>query len=209
MWFYSRWFILFFVLPVFASERFSHVDLWLPKAYQRQYTHLLKAAEKAETDPYCYRLLSGRLIESLSTADHLFFSFRCRTEENTTFSLQVDGKTLVVTNDYAEKKKALEQRKMDREKEKVARLLEEQHHYWDICEEKVKEHLERFDKAKILTKLPPKAISKGKFLVFKVDFDAQSQSRRPIHFIIRCDINEQEEHKLKVKRRRVASKTKV
>jgi hypothetical protein len=101
-------FSILFSAVLEASEHFEGVDLWLPTAYKKQYSTLLDAAEKAKNDRYCFQLLSGGILEAKSTINHMRFNFRCRAEDRKTFSIQVDGNTLAVTNAYAEKQQKIE-----------------------------------------------------------------------------------------------------
>jgi len=107
---YRHWvlFSILFSITLEASERFKGVDLWLPTTYQKQYSTLLDAAEKAKNDPYCFQLLSGRVLEEQSTLDNLQFNFRCRTEDRKTFSIQVDGNSLAMTNTYGDQQRKIE-----------------------------------------------------------------------------------------------------
>ncbi|MGH1486317.1 MAG: hypothetical protein ACRBCI_08845 [Cellvibrionaceae bacterium] len=206
-------FVFFVIMPAFAAERFADVDLWLPKVYQKQYVTLLDAADKAQADPYCHKLLSGRLIESESTLEHMQFHFRCRTEDKKTFSMQIDGKTLVVTNEYAEKQRELEAKKkaaadklqadkdaeQSRMDEEARRELQrEQSRYWSICRKAMKKRLKLFEKVEVLTEIPPDPSIDEKEFTYLVDFDARSPSRKPLYFSIRCDISSLEEYAVDV-----------
>jgi hypothetical protein len=206
-----------FLVKAEASERFKDVDLWLPKTYQNQYVKLLDAADKAKADPYCHKLLSGRLMESKSTLDHLVFHFRCRAENKRSFSIRVDSKTLAVTNEYGEKQRAIEAAKRAEEErieaekaaetvrleqEELEALREEQSHYWKICRTEMKKRLKLFEGIEILSKIPPEPVIDGRVFKYIVDFDAQSQSKRKIHFRIFCEIKGLEEYKVFVKARK-------
>jgi hypothetical protein len=208
---------LLFIPSVFASERFADADLWLPKIYQKQYTVLVEAAEKAQADPYCYKLLSGNLIEHQSTLDHMIFQFRCRTEDNKTFSMQIDAKTFEVTNEYAEKQRELEaQRKAEEdrvqalkdaetqaiEKEKLAELQREQSRYWGICRKAMRKRLKLFEKVEILTEIPPDPLIKDKEFTYLVDFDAKSPSHKQLKFKITCEIRALDDYAVEVSARR-------
>ena len=195
-----------------ASERFKGVDLWLPASYQKQYTKLLDAAEKAREDPYCFQLLSGRLIEAESSQEHMKFTFRCRTEDRLQFSLQVDGNTLVVTNDFARRKKEMEEehgRQLSEEEaallaEELAKKRKEQIHYWKICRQAMRKKIKRFEKVVILTEALPEPTIDGDEFTYLVLFDAQNPQRKLLHFQISCVISGLEDYKIKVKPRKKA-----
>lgn len=206
-------YLLFLGLPTWANEPYKNVDLWLPTAYQEHYDLLYKSAKLADQDPYCDRLLSGRLLESRSTPDKLYFHFRCRASDQSTFSLQIDPQTMVVTNSYGDIKRKLEEEKkakqaqieaekqaeLDREKERERlRLIQIQSQYWGICRKSMKERLKYFQKVSILTKLPPEPLIKEDEFTYSVDFDAVSQTQRAIYFTIQCQISNSNDHQIDV-----------
>ena len=215
---YLRYWIVLITIPAIASEKFADVDLWLPKVYQKQYRVLLNAAEKAESDRYCHKLLSGRLIESESTLDHMKFHFRCRTQDSKTFSMQIDGNTLDVVNEYAEKQRIIEEQKKAEEarlqaekdaevarleQEELDKLREEQSRYWGICRKSMKKRLKLFEQVEVLTPTPPDPMIKGRQFTYLVDFNAKSPARKPLYFTISCEISSLEEHAIDVSRRKL------
>ena len=175
-----------------ASERLQDVDLWLPKAFQKHYMLLVKAAEKAQDDPYCYKLLSGRLMEKQSTLEHMRFHFRCRSEDNKMFWLQIDGNSFAVTNEY----KALASRIEAAKKAQQGR-------YWAVCLPVIEQRLEAFNEAEIIsTDLPPKPIIQGDNLIFSLNFDAKAQSGTPLNFVVHCEISGVDQYKVRIVGRR-------
>jgi len=207
---YRYWVCISLVItfPLYASERFKDVDLWLPKAYQNKYSRLLVAAEKAENDPYCFQLLSGRVLESQSTIDHIQFYFRCRAEDRKTFSLQIDGKSLVVTNDYAEKqlkiaearltaeereaKRVQQQKEANAEKimkESLTIIRREQSQYWTICRKEMRRRLQTFEQVSILTEPLPEPTIQADQFTYTVLFDSLNPAKKTLHFQIVCTIS--------------------
>jgi hypothetical protein len=213
---YSLFLIVIFVQS-HASERHQEVDLWLPKTYQNHFVLLTKAADLVKQDKYCHKLLTGRLMESQSRLDHPVFHFRCRAKNKRSFSVQVDGLTMGLTNEYGEKQRAIEEAKRKEEerlqaiknaeierldKEELEALRQKQSHYWKICRTAMKKRLQRFDKVEIVSAIPPIPNVDGYLFSYSVDFDAQSQSRLPIYFTINCDIQDLEDYTVSVKSRR-------
>ncbi len=125
--------LLYFALvgsAVADQERFKDVDLWLPIAYLEKWGAFFQAADKAKNDPYCRQLLSGRLSESQSSLDHPIFIFRCRAEDRTIYTIQVDGNTMMVTNAYGDQQRKLEEERLAAEAQRLEeerkRLSEEE-----------------------------------------------------------------------------------
>ncbi len=196
-----------------ASERFADVDLWLPKTYQDHYLRLLDAAEKVEKDPYCHRLLSGGMIEGRSTPEHMYFHFRCRAEDRKTFSIEVDGKTLEMTNVYRKQKEAEQRAEEERQRiaaeaekaeadrleaERMAKLRGEQSRYWKICRKAMRKRLKLFDNIKVLTKGIPDPIIEGEKFTYIVLFDAENPRKESLHYKVTCDISSLTSHKVAV-----------
>ncbi len=197
----------------FASERFADVDLWLPKTYQDHYLRLLDAAEKVEKDPYCHRLISGGMIEGRSTQEHMYFHFRCRAEDRKTFSIEVDGKSLEVTNVYKKQKEAEKKAEEERQRlaeeaakaeadrieaERLAKLRSEQSRYWKICRKAMRKRLKLFNNIKVLTKGIPDPIIEGEKFTYIVLFDAENPKKESLHYKVSCDISSLTEHKVAV-----------
>jgi hypothetical protein len=233
------------------SERFAGVDLWLPKVYQDQYMLMLDAAEKAKAAPYCHQLLSGRVVEDRSTIEHLYFHFRCRSDDKTMFSVSVDGKSLAVTNEYGEKRQIIEtQQKAEEarlqaaaekaaadeaeaerlrieeeaeqvrieeerriaeeeaekarlEAERIAEIQRQQSRYWSICRRAMKKRLASFENVVILAESIPEPIIEDEQFTYNVNFDADSQAKKSLHFKIVCTINGPKEYKVNITARKV------
>lgn len=201
-----------------ASERFKGVDLWLPSTYQKQYSKMLEAAEKARSDPYCFQLLSGRILEEKSSVDHMQFYFRCRSESRESFSIQVDGNTLALTNTYAEKQKNKQQaidsenvalkQQQDAEAaravaEQVAARRKEQSQYWQICRKEMRKRLKTFEDVTILTEsLPEPEIQMDQF-TYTVLFDSKSPSKKTLHFQALCTISALDYYSVSIKPRKI------
>ncbi|MGH1439733.1 MAG: hypothetical protein ACRBBR_06455 [Cellvibrionaceae bacterium] len=219
---YWVWFSFFIVGPLHASDRFKGVDLWMPTTYQKQYSKLLDAADKAKDDPYCFQLLSGRVLEAKSTIDHMQFYFRCRTEDRDTFSMQVDGNTLAVTNTYGERKRKIEETRLAEEElkknlvkqlkdaesakmlqEKVAARRKEQSKYWSVCRKEMRKRLKSFDKVSILSDSLPEPEVQADQLIYTVLFDSLSPSRKTLHFKIMCNISALDYFDVVIKPRKV------
>lgn len=217
---YWVWVSFFIAGPLVASERFKGVDLWLPSTYQKHYSKLLGAAEKAKNDPYCFQLLSGRVLESKSTIDHMQFYFRCRAEDRNTFSIQVDGNTLAVTNTYAEQQRKIEEARLADEleanlakhledaetakilAEKVAARRREQSRYWSICRKEMRKRLKTFEKVTILSDSLPEPEVQADQLIYTVLFDSLSQARKTLHFKIVCNISALDYYQVSIKPRK-------
>lgn len=213
-------FILALGLPSLAdaSERFKGVDLWLPTTYQSHYTRFLEAAEKAQNDPYCVQLLSGRLRENASDTEQLLFQFRCRSDDKQMFSIQVDGETLAIENRYGELRKQQEdvieaadkavQKQLDEEEAKrvAAKLAErrrEQSQYWRICRKEMRQRLKPFEGVTILTdSLPEPSIQADQF-TYTVLFDALNPAKKVLHFKVECTISALDYYQVAVKPRKV------
>jgi len=91
----------------------DNASLWLPKAYESHFEKLKHAAIVIKETEKCHRLLSGKLLEGRSKPEHLIFTFRCRTIERYSFSIEFDNNTQQITDPYELR-------------EEQARLLKEQ-----------------------------------------------------------------------------------
>ena len=183
------------------STRFSGVDLWLPKSYQHLYLKLLDAADAAQSDEYCKKLVSGYLLEKKSTNKHPIFEFRCKTQDKKAIKLEVDGLSLAVKNTYMEKVKLMEQQ----EKERKEQLLKEkQKEFWPLCYESIKQRLSYFEGVDIVSSIPPNMdTSNQEKTAFSLSFNAISQAKKPLNYTIRCLVNNEDSSlKLKIKPRK-------
>ncbi len=90
------WLLLFIGLPTQAVEL---EQLWLPKSYLRHLPRLYDAARLVEKYPRCAELLEGTSHLGRATLDHPVFTFKCRNTSGQTFSLMVDGPSLMKVDD--------------------------------------------------------------------------------------------------------------
>jgi len=182
--------------PVYAETKVvDRKKLWLPTSYQYHYHQLEIAAEKVAKEPDCFTILSGTVLESVSTIDHPVFNFRCRTKERRSFAIQVDGKTLKLTHSLKVRQEKLVQEALNaQEKAKNdPKILEarrlEQARYWGICLKELKKKTRLFKGVKVLTELPAKPdIIEDKEFIYTVDFDALSSRNATLKFRTQCII---------------------
>lgn len=90
------WLLLFIGLPAQAVEL---EQLWLPKSYLRHLPRLYDAARLVEKSPRCVELLEGTSHLGRATLEHPVFTFKCRNASGETFSLMVDGPSLMKVDD--------------------------------------------------------------------------------------------------------------
>lgn len=193
--------------PASHAEPFADVDLWLPKSYQKHYIKMIAAAEKAQAEPECYRLLTGRIVESRSSQEQLYFQFRCRTEDRVTFPVQVDGNSLEVVHSFYDRAQILEaKRKAEAEKlaeaEAAAARAAAEARFWKVCKQHIQKRLQAFQGLSVLTEMPPNPSIEGERHTYSVDFDALSPSRTRLMFTANCTISNLEDYKVDVARRR-------
>jgi hypothetical protein len=100
----------------------DNASLWLPKAYESHFEKLKHAAIVIKETEKCHRLLSGKLLEGRSKPEHLIFTFRCRTIERYSFSIEFDNNTQQITDPYELRE---EQAHLLKEQEKQQLLQEE------------------------------------------------------------------------------------
>lgn len=226
------YFSLIFSEFTFASERYKGVDLWLPQAFQHEYTKLLNAADKVKEALYCDEILSGSINESVSTLDHIHFVFKCRTKNRHTFPILVDGNTLALVNEYGDQQLKLEEENRlrkeldDKEKARIeeldvaakqktlneeeARILaenvsqrrREQSQYWQICRHDIRKRLKNFNQVKILSDSLPEPLIQADQFTYTVVFDSLSPSRKILHFQVDCVISALDNYVTKVSPRK-------
>ncbi|WP_347330827.1 hypothetical protein [Marinimicrobium locisalis] len=90
------WATLLLSPPLMAVEL---EQLWVPKSYLRHLPRLYDAARLVEQSPRCKELIEGTTHLGRTTAEHPVFTFKCRNEQNKTFSVMVDGPTLKKVDD--------------------------------------------------------------------------------------------------------------
>lgn len=88
--------LLFIGLPAQSVEL---EQLWLPKSYFRHLPRLYDAARLVEASPRCAELLEGTSHLGRTTLEHPVFTFKCRNASGETFSLMVDGPSLMKVDD--------------------------------------------------------------------------------------------------------------
>lgn len=187
---------IFLSISVYADTKVVDSKiLWLPTSYQYHYHQLEIAAEKAAKEPDCFTIISGTVLESASTVEHPVFNFRCRTKERRSFAIQVDGKTLKLTNSIKVRKEKLAQKAIEEQEQakKDPKIIEarrlEQARYWGICLKELKKKTRLFKGVKVLTELPAKPdIKEDKEFTYTVDFDALSSRNATLRFRIQCVI---------------------
>ena len=74
-------------------------QLWLPKSYLRHLPRLYDAARLVEESPGCEELLEGTSHLGRSALEHPVFTLKCRNPAGRTFSLMVDGPSLMKVDD--------------------------------------------------------------------------------------------------------------
>lgn len=191
----------------FAVDSLPGVELWLPKSYQKHYLKLIEAAKKIQREPECWKLLDGRLREAKSTLDAPVFYFRCRDDARKSFSYEVDMNTMEIFNIHLARQRLIEEKEAQKQAELEAKALivqkKKEKSYWKLCHKAIKQKISSFNQAKIISELPPEALSLDDDTIqFKVDVNGLSLSKKVLRYSARCNISDPESIDVKIKRRK-------
>lgn len=184
------------VIPSLASSP----SLWLPISYQSHEKRLLEAAEKVSNIEECNQLLNGTLDERQSSTSHIIFTFRCRSETREVFIVNVDSKSLSVTNmKEVWRKKAIEEEEK-RKQEKLRKKLAERHQYWAVCEKTLKNRIKSYNTPTIKTSLPPRPdITPDSTFIYLIEFHALSTKKSVLSYLATAVISSLDSCKIEIR----------
>ncbi len=189
--------------PVSANDALlDNANLWLPAYYQSYLGDLKNAAAAVKKTEKCHRLLSGKLIEGRSSLDHLIFSFRCRTQERYSFSVEFDNNTQLISDPYDPFARKKEENRLRKERERVQR-------YKEICTQEMKNRINEFKRPKILkdNNLDSPLVKDG-MTVYKLSFDSMSSKNKTLLYKIECKVISDNDYQIKVSPRAEAMPSK-
>lgn len=204
-----------------ASELgLDNVSLWLPKAYESHYEALKSAASVINETEKCHRLLSGKLLEGKSNPDHLIFTFRCRTIERYSFSVEFDNNTQKITDPYEpfarleeqERLLVVEQERLLKEQEQQVRMqkeLDRKEQEKVLCQKMMYKRIKEFKGPEIIKKSLSGPIAKDNTILYRLFFDSKSSKDKTLFYKVECKIVADNDYQLKVSPRAKAMKSKI
>ena len=166
-------------------------SLWLPTRYQAHFEALKSAALTVKATEKCHHLLSGKLLTSRSSPEHLIFSFRCRTQERYSFSVEFDNNTQLISDPYDPFELKKEQNRLRRERQKAKR-------YKDICQQAMEERIEEFREPVILDINPVGPLVESGRTIYSLSFDSISSKDKTLHYKVQCKIKNDNDYQMKV-----------
>ena len=201
--------ILLFIVSLYSANFASannplldNANLWLPTHYQSYLDDLKNAAAAVKETEKCHRLLSGKLIEGRSSPEHLIFSFRCRTEERYSFSVEFDNYTKLIKDPYDPFALKKEENRLRKERERVQR-------YKEICQQEMKKRIGEFKKPKVLKngKADTPVIKDG-MTIYSLSFDSMSTKNKTLLYKVECRVIGDNDYQIKVSPRAEAMTSK-
>lgn len=202
-----------------ASE-LDNASLWLPKAYESHSAALKSAASVIKETEKCHRLLSGKLLEGKSNPDHLVFTFRCRTIERYSFSVEFDNNTQQIIDPYDPFARKEEQERLlieeqarllkeQKEQERLQKELDRQQQEKANCQKAMNKRIDEFKEPKIIKNSLSGPITKNNMIIYGLFFDSNSSKNQTLFYKIECKILADDDYQLKVKPRAKAMTSKV
>ena len=210
-----------FVAHSLCASELDNASLWLPKAYESHFASLKSAASVIKETEKCHRLLSGKLLEGKSNPDHLVFTFRCRTSERYSFSVEFDNNAQQIIDPYdpfarleaQERLRIEEQARLLKEQEEQERLqkeLDKRQQEKANCQKAMNKRIDEFKEPNIIKDSLFGPMTKDNIIIYGLFFDSKSSTNKTLFYKIECKIIADNDYQLKVKPRAKAmtSKTK-
>jgi len=182
-----------FNFVVASDSLLDNASLWLPKLYQPYLDDLTSAAVEVKETEKCYRLLSGKLIEGRSNPDHLIFSFRCRTQERYSFSVEFDNNTRLISDPYDPLILKQEEDRLRKERERVKA-------YKEICQQEMKKRMEDFKQATIVNaNKSDSPFVKDGITTYTLSFNSLSSKNKVLFYKVACKVmSDSDDYQIKV-----------
>lgn len=169
-------------LVVASNPLLDNASLWLPKLYQPYLDDLTSAAIEVKETEKCHRLLSGKLIEGRSNPDHLIFSFRCRTQERYSFSVEFDNNTRLISDPYDPLALKQEEDRLRKEQERVKA-------YKEICQQEMKKRIEDFKQPTIISSNESDSpFVKDGITTYRLSFNSVGSKNKVLFYKIACKV---------------------
>jgi hypothetical protein len=206
-----------------ASE-LDNASLWLPRVYESHFSSLKSAASAVKETEKCHRLLSGKLLEGKSNPDHLVFTFRCRTIERYSFSVEFDNNTQQIIDPYdpfarLEEEERLrveeqarllkEQARLLKEQERLQKELDKNQQEEANCQKAMNKRIDEFKEPKIIKDSLSGPIAKDNMIIYGLFFDSKSSKNKTLFYKVECKILADNDYQLKVKPREKAMTSKI
>jgi hypothetical protein len=206
-----------------ASE-LDNASLWLPRVYESHFSSLKSAASAVKETEKCHRLLSGKLLEGKSNPDHLVFTFRCRTIERYSFSVEFDNNTQQIIDPYdpfarLEEEERLrveeqarllkEQARLLKEQERLQKELDKKQQEEANCQKAMNKRIDEFKEPKIIKDSLSGPIAKDNMIIYGLFFDSKSSKNKTLFYKVECKILADNDYQLKVKPREKAMTSKI
>jgi hypothetical protein len=215
------------IMPLFIANslqanvsEFDNASLWLPKAYETHSDKLKDAAIAIKATEKCHRLLSGKLLEGKSSPEHLIFTFRCRTIERFSFSVEFDDNTKEIYDPYEpirlkeeqdrllkekqdqeqeqELKEQEEELKEQQEQQRLQEELERKQQEKANCQKAMNNRIKEFKEPIFIKDSFTGPISEDNIIFYQWLFDSKSSKNEPLYYQIVCKVVSENDYRLKV-----------
>ena len=210
-----KFFVVLLIVTVLMAQglganesELDNASLWLPKAYNTHLKKLKQAAIFVKDTEKCHRLLSGKLLEGRSTPDQLVFTFRCRTIERYSFSIEFDDNTRQITDPYEPFR--LREEKAQRLKEAQQRLLnqkiKQQHLQKELdrrqqergdCLLAMQQRIKEFNQPNVINDSLSESIVGNGISAYRLDFDSMSSKKKRLHYKVECKVIADNDYQLR------------
>ncbi len=178
------------------SSKTYQSRLWLPIAYEKEFTRLIEAAKKVDEHEQCHKLVNGTLHESQTTPEQIVFIFRCRNQQNTINLLYVDAEKLSINSQSEIWSKDNEKKRQ----EHLRRILMNREKYWGICEQEIHKIWKNFNQPSAVGRMPPRPdITEDAQLVYRVEFTTLSPNNNTLSYIATAKVGEVGVCEIKIK----------
>jgi len=182
-----------------ASESWpDNASLWLPKAYKLHFEKLLHAAIVIKETEKCHRLLSGKLLEGRSKPEHLIFTFRCRTIERYSFSIEFDNKTQQIADPHEPFRLREAQARLIKEQQLFQKELDRKQQEKASCLVVMKRRMQEFKAPKVIKDSLSKAIVEDDVIIYRLNFDSISSKNETLYYKVECKVMADNTYQLRV-----------
>ena len=207
---------LVFILCLFTTRSWSasepapyEAQLWLPKAFESSFKELKSAAVVVNKTEKCHQLLSGKLLESRSEPDGLIFTFRCRTKERYSFSVEFNNNTQQIADPYEPFRLREEQAKLlkkeqtrllnkQKEQQLLQNELDREKQLKAACFSAMKQRIDEFRQPQIIEEILFVNTSDEGEATYGLAFDSISSKNKSLYYKVECKVVKGEDHQMRV-----------
>jgi hypothetical protein len=210
-----KFFVVLLIVTVLTAQglranepELDNASLWLPKAYSIHFKKLNQAAIFVKDTEKCHRLLSGKLLEGRSKPDQLVFTFRCRTIERYSFSIEFDDNTRQITDPYepfrlreeqARRLEEAQQRLLNQKikQQLLQKELDRRQQERADCLLAMQQRIKEFNQPNVINDSLSESIVGNGISTYRLDFDSMSSNKKRLYYKVVCKVVADDDYQLR------------